>query len=55
MGKRRIKKGMLDQIIKDAKKKHNLEHLEIPKSTIKNRIQRGSLAPSHHGLVSPME
>jgi hypothetical protein len=46
-GKRRIKKGTLNQIIKDAKKRHNVEHLEIPEETVKSRIKRGSLVPTH--------
>jgi hypothetical protein len=54
-GKRRIKKGTLNQIISDAKKRHNLEHLEIPRETIWSRLKRGSLVPTQRGLVSPME
>ena len=51
----RLKKGTLNQIIDDVKKKHSLEQLDISKYTIKNRVSRGSLAPSHRGTVSPME
>jgi hypothetical protein len=54
-GRRHIRKGTLDRIIEYAKKKHNVDHLEIPKETIKSRVKRGCLAPSHPGLVSPME
>jgi DNA-directed RNA polymerase specialized sigma24 family protein len=53
-GKRRMKKGLLAHIIMDAKKRHNVEHLEIPEETIRSRLKRGSLNPSHRGTVSPM-
>jgi hypothetical protein len=52
---RYVKRGTLHQIIEDAKKRHNVTHLDISKATIRTRIKRRSLAPSHHGLVSPME
>lgn len=55
VGERRLKKGTLIQVIEDAKKRHNVEHLKIPKETIKSRIKQGSLVPNHRGLVSPME
>jgi hypothetical protein len=54
-GKCRMKKGLLDQIIQDTKKRNKLEHLEISKMMIRTRILRKSLAPPHRGLVSPME
>ena len=54
-GKCRTKKGLLDQIIQDVKKRHNVEHFEIPPATVRKRILRKNLAPPHRGLVSPME
>jgi hypothetical protein len=39
-GRRHIRKGTLDRIIEYAKKKHNVDHLEIPKETIKSRVKR---------------
>jgi DNA-directed RNA polymerase specialized sigma24 family protein len=40
-GRRHIRKGTLDRIIEYAKKKHNVDHLEIPKEKIKSRVKRG--------------
>jgi hypothetical protein len=54
-GKCRTKKGLLDQIIQDVKKRHNVEHFEIPPATVRKRILCKNLAPPHRGLVSPME
>jgi hypothetical protein len=38
LGKRRMKKGLLDQIIQDAKKRNNVTHLEIQKASIQMRV-----------------
>jgi hypothetical protein len=55
MRKCHMKKGLLDQIIQDAKKRNHVTHLEILKATMRKQVVCKSLAPCHPGLVSPME
>jgi hypothetical protein len=52
-GKCSMKKGLLDEIIEDAKKRNHVTHLEILKETIRKQVLCKNLVPRHRGLVSP--